>query len=67
MEDPLIAASWGRLCAVKHGLLIVVASHCGGFSSDGAQALGARASVVEAVGSVAVALECWLSSCRTQA
>ena len=50
MEDPLIAASLGRLCAVKHGLLIVVASHCGGFSSDGAQALGARASVVEAVG-----------------
>ena len=43
------------------------ASHCGGFSSGGAQALGAWASVVEAVGSVAVALERWLSRCGTQA
>ena len=43
------------------------ASHSGGFSSGGAQALGAWASIVEAVGSVAVALEHWLSSCGTQA
>ena len=46
------------------------ASHCGGFSCRGAQALGARASVVVArrlsiCGSQA--LECRLSSCGTRA
>lgn len=43
------------------------ASHCGGFSRGGAQARGAWASAVEAVGSVVVALERWLSRCGTQA
>ena len=44
----------------------VWASHCGGFSCCGAQALGARASVVAARGLSSCgsrALECRLSSC----
>ena len=46
------------------------ASHCGGFSCCGAQALGARASVVVAHGLSSCgsrALERWLSSCGTRA
>ena len=46
------------------------ASHCGGFSFSGAQAPGARASVVVAHGLSSCgswALECRLSSCGAQA
>ena len=64
-----------------HGLSLVVASgatlhcssgasHCGGFSCCGAQALGARASVVVAGGLSSCgsqALECRLSSCGARA
>ena len=49
---------WGLLFIAVHGLLIVVASHCSGFSCCGAWALGAWASVVVA---------CRLSSCGARA
>ena len=58
-----ILATLGLCCGVW-------ASHCGGFSCCGAQALGARASVVVAHGLSSCgsrALECRLSSCDTQA
>ena len=60
----------GQLFVAVHGLLIVVASHCGGFSCCGAQALGVRASVVVACGLSSCgsqALEHRLSSCGAQA
>ena len=52
-------SSCGEHCGAR-------ASHCGGFSCCGARALGARASVVVAVGLSSCgsrALECRLSSC----
>ena len=61
---------WGLLFVAVRGLLIVVASHCGGFSCCGARALGARASVVGARGLSSYgsrALECRLSSCGARA
>ena len=60
----------------EHGLSLVAASRgyssfrCGGYSSCGAWALGARASVVAARGLSSCslwALECRLSSCGAQA
>jgi len=56
---------WVFFATVRHSLVLesggwsswgVQASHCGGFSCGGAQALGARASVVVA---------CGLGSCGT--
>ena len=69
----LCCCAWAFSSCGEWGLLFVVvrgASHCGGFSCCGAQALGARASVVVArrlssCGSWA--LERSLSSCDTQA
>ena len=56
----LVAVSGSTLCCS------VRASHCGGFSYCGAQALGMRASVVVASGLSSCgsrALERWFSSC----
>ena len=61
---------WGLLFVAVCGLLIVVASHCRGFSCCRAQALGAQASVFVALGlrsSGLWALERRLSSRGTQA
>ena len=60
----------GLLFLAVHGLLIVVASHCGGFSCCGVRALGAWASLVAAYGFGSCgsrALEHRLSSCGAQA
>ena len=60
----------GLLFVAVRGLLIVGASHCGGFSFCGTRALGAQASVVVARGLSRCgsrALERSLSSCGAQA
>ena len=71
-----LAASGVCCCArafsgcCEQGLLFVVASHCGGFSCCGAQALGAWASVVVARGLGSCdsrALERRLRSCGSRA
>ena len=68
----LRCCAWAFSSCGERGLLFVVvpASHCGGFSCYGAEALGVRASVVAACGLSSCgsrALEHMLSSCGARA